>query len=63
LAPVHPPEALQEVASVEDHCKVVELPDMMLVGLAESATVGATVNTITVTPFEVVPPVPVQVRE
>ena len=41
LAPVQPPAAVQEFASVEDQFMVDILPDAMLVGFAENATVGA----------------------
>jgi len=44
LAPVQPPAAMQEDASVEDQFMVDTLPDAMLVGLAENATVGAGVG-------------------
>jgi len=62
LAPVHPPEAVQKFAFVEDQAKLAEPPMKMLVGLAESVTVGVSVVTVTVTLFEVVPPVPVHER-
>jgi hypothetical protein len=38
--PVHPPEAVHEVALVEDQVTVELLPDAMLLGLAEIVTVG-----------------------
>ena len=41
FAPVHPPEAVHEVALVEDQVTVETLPEVMLVGLAEIDTVGA----------------------
>ncbi len=62
MVPVHPPEALQEFAFIEDQFKVVALPAIMLVGLAENVTVGGTVVTVTVTLFDVVPPAPVHER-
>ena len=40
LAPLHPPEAVHEVALVEDQVTVELLPDVMLAGLAEIVTVG-----------------------
>ena len=40
LVPLHPPEAVHAVASVEDQVTVEILPDVMLVGLAEIVTVG-----------------------
>lgn len=44
FVPVHPPAAAHEVALVEDQFMVDTLPDAMLVGLAENATVGAGVD-------------------
>ena len=44
FAPVQPPEAVHEVALVEDQVTVETLPEVMLVGLAEIATVGAGVG-------------------
>ena len=41
FVPVQPPAALHEVESVEDQFIVDILPEAMLVGLAENATVGA----------------------
>jgi hypothetical protein len=40
LVPVQPPEAVHEVALVEDQDTLVLWPEVMLVGLAESVTVG-----------------------
>jgi hypothetical protein len=40
FVPLHPPEAVHAVALVEDQVTVEILPDAMLVGLAEIATVG-----------------------
>jgi len=40
FAPLHPPEAVQAVALVEDQVTVELLPDVMLAGLAEIVTVG-----------------------
>ena len=51
LVPVHPAEAVQEVASAEDHVSVELPPEVMLVALAESDTEGVGVV--------VPPPVPV----
>ena len=44
FVPVQPPEAVHEVASIEDQITSETLPDVMLVGLAENATVGAGVG-------------------
>jgi hypothetical protein len=41
LVPVQPPPAVHEVALVEDQVTVEMLPEVMLVGLAENATVGS----------------------
>jgi hypothetical protein len=41
FVPVQPPEALHEVALVDDQVTTDTLPDVMLVGLAENDTVGA----------------------
>ena len=41
FVPVQPPAAVHEAASVEDQFIVDTLPDAMLVGLAENATLGA----------------------
>ena len=43
FVPVQPPEAVHEVALVEDQVTVEILPEVMLVGLAENATVGGVV--------------------
>jgi hypothetical protein len=40
FVPVQPPAAVHEVALVEDQVTVEILPEVMLVGLAENATVG-----------------------
>ena len=40
FVPVQPPEAVHEVALVEDQVTVETLPEVMLVGLAENDTVG-----------------------
>jgi hypothetical protein len=40
FVPLHPPEAVHEVALVEDQVTVEILPDVMLAGLAEIVTVG-----------------------
>ena len=40
FVPVQPPEAVHEVALVEDQVTIETLPEVMLAGLAENATVG-----------------------
>jgi hypothetical protein len=62
LLPDHEPEAVQEVALVEDQLRVEDAPLATEVGFAESDTVG-TGNTVTVAEALALPPEPVQVRE
>ena len=60
--PLHAPEAVQEVAWVEDQVRV-ELPPLeMVLGLALRLTVGAGVVTVTVADWPALPPAPVQVN-
>jgi hypothetical protein len=68
LAPDQAPEAVHEVASVEDQVNVEDCPATMVVGLAASDTVGAgggggEPDTATSTEALTLPPDPVQVRE
>ena len=68
LAPDQPPEALQEVAFVEDHASVVDAPLATDVGFAAIDTVGAgggggVPETVTAADVLAVPPEPVQLRE
>ena len=61
--PLQPPEAVQEVALVLLHCKVVCPPDDTLVGLALKLNVGAGVGaavTVTEADWLTDPPLPVQ---
>ena len=44
FVPVQPPPAVHEVALVEDQVTVESLPEVMLFGLAEIATVGVGVG-------------------
>ena len=44
FVPVQPPAAVHEVALVEDQVAVEIWPEVMLVGLAENATVGGAVG-------------------
>ncbi len=63
LVPDQAPEAVQDVASVEDQVSVELAPLATEAGLAVKVTVGAGVAvTVTVADFAVLPPVPVQVR-
>jgi hypothetical protein len=61
LSPDHEPLAVQLVAFVDDHVKVLVPPLAMLVGLAVTVNVGGAA-TETVTVWLVVPPVPVQAK-
>jgi hypothetical protein len=63
LAPCHAPEAVHEVALLEDHVKVDALPRPMVLGLALklTVTVGFAL-TVTVAVCAAVPPSPLQVR-
>ena len=60
-APVQPPLAVQEVAFVLDQVRVELPPEEMVVGLADSVTVGAGATVTVVLAGDVVPPAPVQV--
>jgi hypothetical protein len=62
LDPFHAPEAVQELALVEDQVKVELPPLATLVGLALSETVGAAFEAITVTDCVALPPAPLQVN-
>ncbi len=59
--PVQPPEALQEVAFVEDQVRVEVAPCATVLGLAEIVTAGAGVVTETVAACTALPPAPVHV--
>ena len=65
LEPDQAPEAVQEVALVEDHVSVELLPLAMELGLAARLTVGAEAAEVTetVATWVALPPVPVQVSE
>ncbi len=60
--PLHPPEAVQEVAWVDDQERVELLPLATVLGLAPRLTVGAGEVTVTVADCAALPPAPVQVR-
>jgi hypothetical protein len=62
LVPDQPPEAVHDVALVEDQLRVEAAPLAMVLGLALKATVGAGAVTETVADCVALPPVPVQVR-
>ena len=63
LSPNQAPEAVQELAFVEDQVSVEDPPLATDAGLAASDTVGAGGNTVTVTVALALPPEPLQVRE
>jgi hypothetical protein len=62
LPPDHAPEAVQEVALLDDQVSVEDPPLATDVGLAVSVTMG-TGSTVTITEALALPPEPVQVRE
>jgi hypothetical protein len=59
--PLQPPEAVQEVAPVEDQTKVAVAPLATVLGVAVSVTVGAAAVTVTIADCVALPPPPVQV--
>lgn len=63
--PLHAPLAVHEVASLDDHVRVVVPPLATLVGLAVNVTrgAGAPAVTETVTDLETLPPLPWQLSE
>ena len=64
LEPDQPPDALQLLASVEDHVSVMLSPFRIVEGLALSETVGAGADTgltVTVVLLFALPPAPSQV--
>ncbi len=60
-APLQPPEALQEVAFVDDQVNVEVAPLFTVVGFALKVTAGAGVLTDTVADCAALPPAPLQV--
>ena len=64
LAPAHAPDAVQEVALLDDQLRVDALPLRIVLGLALklTVTVGFAL-TVTVAVCAAVPPAPVHVRE
>lgn len=59
--PLQPPDAVHEVAFVEDQVKVEVAPLLTVLGLAVRVTVGAGFVTVTVADWEALPPLPVHV--
>jgi hypothetical protein len=63
FAPLQPPDAAHEAASVELQVSVASAPDITLVGATDSVTVGVGGGvTVTVAEATPTPPVPVQVK-
>lgn len=62
-APAQPPDAVQEVALVEDQVSAEVAPLFTVVGLADKVTAGAAVVTETVATWDALPPDPVQLSE
>jgi hypothetical protein len=60
LLPDQPPEAVHEVALVEDQVNVAPLPLVTVLGLAAKVMVGAGDVTDTVADCAALPPLPVQ---
>jgi len=60
-APLQPPEAVHEVALVDDHVKVEVAPLATVLGFELIVTVGAGVVIVTVADCAALPPAPVQV--
>jgi hypothetical protein len=60
LVPDHAPDALQEVALVDDQTTDAALPRVIELGLTLKLTVGAGALTETVADCAALPPVPVQ---
>lgn len=50
LLPLHPPEAVQEVALVADHCNVVRCPEVTDAGEAVNVTTGGGTESATLSP-------------
>ena len=63
LLPLQPPVAVQEVALVELHVSVDAPPLAIEVGLAVNVTVAAGTTVTAAVTIELVPPVPLQVKE
>lgn len=60
--PLQPPEAVQEVAWLDDQVRVELAPLAIVLGLALKLTVGTSEVTVTVADCAALPPAPVQVR-
>src|SRR3954452_14180764 len=66
FAPLQPPDAVHDVAPVDDHVNLLEPPLATVVGVAVSVVTGAAGGAVVVTSTAVaevvVPPRPVQLR-
>ena len=62
LLPLHPPDAVQDVALLDVHDSVELPPRATLLGLALRLTVGGGALTVTVADWAALPRAPVQVR-
>jgi hypothetical protein len=60
-APLQPPEAVQEVALVDDHVSADVAPLLTVAGFAVRVTAGAVVVTDTIADCAELPPLPLQV--
>ena len=63
IVPLQPPVAAHEVALVELHVSVEAAPLATEVGFAVNVTVGAGTTVTVAVAIELVPPVPLQVKE
>jgi hypothetical protein len=63
LAPLQPPEAVQEVALVELQVSVAALPLVTEAGFAASVTVAAGMTVTVAVAILLLPPAPVHVKE
>jgi hypothetical protein len=63
LVPDHAPEAVHAVALLDVQVNTALAPLVIVLGLADSATVGAEAVTETVLVWVALPPLPVQVSE
>jgi hypothetical protein len=61
-APFQPPEAVQDVAFVDDHDNTEAAPLVTVVGAAVSVTTGAGALTDTVADWAALPPEPLHVK-
>ena len=62
MAPVQAPDAVHEVALLDDQVSTELLPLVTVLGAADKVTEGAEVVTETVADWAALPPLPVQLR-